>query len=83
MYFNQKLSALVADYTLGEAKLETTTYESKYLGVIIQSDLTFNTHIKQKVAGTKQQLGMIKRALHDATKNCQAACIHNPVSSAC
>ena len=57
--FNQKQSVPVADYTLGEAK---------HLEVIIQSDLKFTTHIKQKVAQAKQQLGMIKRALHDATK---------------
>ena len=34
MCFNQKPSAPVADYSLGEAKLETT-HENKYLGVII------------------------------------------------
>ena len=67
MCFNQKPCASVADYTLGEAKLETT-HESKYLGVIIQSDLKFTTHIEQKVARAKQQLSMIKRALHGATK---------------
>ena len=68
MCFNQKLSAPVADYSLGEAKLETT-HENKSLGVIIQSDLKFTTHnIKQKVALAKQQLGMIKRAFHGATK---------------
>ena len=66
MCFNQKPSAPVADYTLGETKLETM-HESKYLGVIIQSDLKFTTHIKQKVARAKQ-LGMIKRALYGATK---------------
>ena len=64
MCFNQKPSAPVADYTLGDAKLETT-HENKYLGVIIQSDLKFTTHIKQKVAQAKQQL---ERALHGATK---------------
>ena len=42
--------------------------ENKYLGVIIQSDLKFTTHIKQKVARAKQQLGIIKRALHGAIK---------------
>ena len=65
--FNQKTSTPVADYTFNEAKLETK-YASKYLGVIIQSDLNFTTYIKQKVALAKQQLGMIKQALHDATK---------------
>ena len=66
MCFNQKPSAPVAVYTLGEAKLKTT-HESKYLELIIQSDLKFITHIKQKVVRAKQ-LGMIKRALHGATK---------------
>ena len=66
MCFNQKPFAPVVDYTLGEAKLETT-HENKYLGVIIQSDLNFATHIKQKLAQAKQQLGMIKRALHGVT----------------
>ena len=42
MCFNQKQSALAADYTLGEAKFETT-HESKYLRVIIISDLKFTT----------------------------------------
>ena len=46
-----------------------TTHKNKYLGVIIQSDLKFTTHIKQKAARAKQQLDMIKRALHGATKN--------------
>ena len=68
MCFNQKPSAPVADYSLGEAKLETT-HENKYLEVIIQRDLKFTTHIKQKAARAKQQLDMIKRALHGATKN--------------
>ena len=54
-----------------------TTHENKYLGVIIQSDLKFTTHIEQKVARANQQLGMIKRALHGATKKSQAACLLN------
>ena len=35
MCFNQKPSAPVADYSLGEAKFETT-HENNYLGVIIR-----------------------------------------------
>ena len=64
-------SATVADYTVNEAKLETTN-GSKYLGVIIQSELKFTTHIKQKVPQAKQQLGKKKRALRGAT-----TCVHN------
>ena len=72
----------VADYTLNEAKLETT-HESKYLGAINSSDLEFTTNIKQQVARATQQLGMIKWALHGATKTSQAACVHNPASLTC
>ena len=77
-------SATVADYTLNEAKLETT-HGSKYLGVIIQNELKFTTHIKQKVDEAKQQLGMKKRAFHGATKNAKflVYTIYNPVSFAC
>ena len=82
MCFNQKPSAPVSDYTLCEAKLETT-HESKYLGVIIiQSDLKFTTHIKQKKVQAKQQLGMIKQGSSWRHQKSQAACVYNPVSSA-
>ena len=72
----------VADYTLNEAKLETT-HESKYLGAINSSDLEFTTNIKQQVARATQQLGMIKWALNGATKTSQAACVHIPASFTC
>ena len=70
MCFNQKPSAPVANYTLSlyVAKPETA-HESKYLGVMIQSDLKFTTHIKQKVVQAKQQRGLIKRALYGTTKS--------------
>ena len=54
MCFNQKPSAPVADYFLGEVKL-TTTHENKYLGVIIQSDLKFTTHINSLLPTSRSQ----------------------------
>ena len=68
MCFHQKSSAPVADYTINEAELKTTR-ESKYLGIIIQSGQKFTTYVKHKVARARQELGMIKWALHSATKN--------------
>ena len=61
----QNPSSPKADYLLNGAHLEVAQ-EAKYLGVIIQSDLKFNTHIQNKVSKTNRQLGMIKRALHNA-----------------
>ena len=68
MTFNQKQCAPVALYTLNNIRLNSEP-ENKYLGVIIQSDLKFNSHINAKVTKAKQQIGMVKRALHGATEN--------------
>ena len=57
--FNQKPSSSKADYLLNGAHLEVAQ-EAKYLGVIIQSDLKFNTHIQNKVSNANRQLDMIK-----------------------
>ena len=51
-----------------KAKLQTVT-ETKCLGVTIQSDLKFHMHITSKISKAKQQLGMIKRAFHEAAKD--------------
>ena len=44
------------------------TQETKYLGVIIQSDLKFTNHIYAKISKAKRQLGMIKRTLFKASE---------------
>ena len=44
-----------------------TVQETRYLGVILQSDFKFNNHIHSKNGKSKKQLGMIKRALRDAS----------------
>ena len=44
------------------------TQETKYLGVIVQSDLKFTNHIYVKISKAKRQLGMIKRTLFKASE---------------
>ena len=71
MCFNVKKSNIITfndkspppQYLLGGQAL-VSVEKAKYLGVIIQSDMRFNTHIQKKIMTAKQQLGMIKRALY-------------------
>ena len=52
-------------------KLGNTTMkkveETKYLGVILQQDLCFDSHIDSKITNARKLLGAIKFMLHDAT----------------
>ena len=68
MAFNQKQELPSPSYTLANTPLDVVQ-ETKYLGVIIQSNLKFHTHIQTKIIKAKRQLGMIKRALYDAPKD--------------
>ena len=65
MVFNQKKGAPVADYTPANTQLKKVN-ETKYLGVILQSNLKFDKRILSKTRRARQQLGMIKRVLYDA-----------------
>ena len=65
MVFNQKKGAPVADYTLANTQLKIVE-ETKYLSVVLQSNLKFDKHIQFKTRRARQQLGMIKRVLYDA-----------------
>ena len=47
MVFNQKKSAPAADYALANTQLEIVD-ETKYLGVILQSNLKFDKCIQSK-----------------------------------
>lgn len=54
-----------SDYTLGTtqlAKVDTT----KYLGVCLQANLQFDTHIAEKISKATKILGCIKHTLYDA-----------------
>jgi len=55
----------VTRYTLGEKEL-TRVDATKYLGVCIQADLKFNTHITEKMSKATKILGCIKHSLYDA-----------------
>ena len=57
----------VADYAVANTQLEIVD-ETKYLGVILQSNLKFDKLIQCKTRQARQQLGTIKRALYDATE---------------
>jgi len=59
---------VLPDYTLGGEVLKHVD-QTRYLGVTIQSNFKFNSHIDDKVSKAKQQLGMVKRALHWAPKS--------------
>ena len=52
-------------YTLGGHTLNCVQ-ETKYLGVLIQSDLKFSHHITSKINTANRVLGSIKYTLHDA-----------------
>ena len=64
MVLNQKKGAPVADYTLANTQLKIVE-ETKYLSVVLQSNLKFDKHIQFKTRRARQQLGMIKRVLYD------------------
>ena len=59
--FKQKLP--VPSYTLNGYVLEHTA-NIRYLGVMLQENLQFDSHIETKISNAKRQLGMVKRALH-------------------
>ena len=52
-------------YRLGNATLSSVN-KIKYLGVTLQSDLKFNTHIDEKLNKASKILGCIKHTLHGA-----------------
>lgn len=65
MVFNDKNNSPSAEYFLDTEQLEIVE-ETKYLGVILQSNLKFDKHIDSKARRARQQLGMIKRVLYEA-----------------
>ena len=59
LVFNPRQSSPHASYTLDDSPLQITE-ETKYLGVVNQSDLKFTNHIYVQISKAKQQLGIIK-----------------------
>ena len=64
---NTSQSSLQASYSLDGNPLQISQ-ETKYLGVVIQSNLKFINHIYTKIGKLKQQLGMIKGILFKASE---------------
>jgi len=63
MCFNDKADP--PSYHLGATPLDCVE-ETTYLGVTLQSNLKFSSHITKKITKAKQVLGMLKRGLFDA-----------------
>ncbi len=57
-----KRNPIVPEYTLHGHVLATTT-KAKYLGITIQSDLKWNTHISNITEMSNQTLGLLTRNL--------------------
>jgi len=76
MPFNDKKCHVIAfgdqtyrpDYRLGNVQMEWTE-STKYLGVIMQSNLRFDQHISLKKEKASKILGAIKHILHEAPKH--------------
>lgn len=66
MVFNGK--GTTPKYKLGSEILEHVE-QTKYLGVTIESNLKFSSHIANKINTAKWHLGLIKRGLHWAPKS--------------
>ena len=79
MLFNQTPSS---DYRLGNVLLEIVQ-QTKYLGVLLQSDLKFSNHICDKVNKANRQIGMIKRAVHNAPESAKTLSIHILMQTSC
>ena len=65
---NQRPTSPNFDYILGSESLKVVQ-KPEYLGVWLQSDLKFTTHINDKVNKANRQLGLIKRALYSAPES--------------
>ena len=79
MIFNQTLKSS-SDYRLGNVLLDIVQ-QTKYLGVLLQSDLKFSNYICNEVNKVNQQLGMIKCALHNAPESAKLlayTCLFRP-----
>ena len=68
MYHSNSLTIIpLAAYAINGVKLDSRhCIRNQIFGVVIQNDLKFNIHIRQKVGKAKWLLGMIKRVLHCA-----------------
>ena len=68
LVFNDHNSSPDANYSLGGVQLEVV-HETKYLGVLLQSDFKFGKHLNDKINKAKRQLGLITRTLFKAPES--------------
>ena len=66
LLFGETCTPTAVSYKL-ENNIIKRVEETKYLGVIFQQDLGFDSHIDSKIASARKLLGAIKFMLHDAT----------------
>ena len=66
LLFGKTCTPTAISYKLGNTTIQRVV-ETKYLGVILQQDLCFDSHIESKIASARKLLGAIKFMLHDAT----------------
>ena len=62
MKLSQSRNSIDAIYYFNSTPLTVVDY-SKYLGVILQSDLNWNKHVEQKVSKASGMLALIQRNL--------------------
>ena len=58
-------------YKVNDVALIRTT-EQKYLGVMLTSDLRWNTHIANIASKANRSLGLVKRSLHKCQQDAKA-----------
>ena len=66
LLFGETSTSTAVSYKLGNTTIKRVE-ETKYLGVILQQDLCFDSHIDSKIASARKLLGAIKFMLHDAS----------------
>ena len=66
LLFGETSTPTAVSYKLGNTTIKRVE-ETNYLGVILQQDLCFDSHIDSKIASARKLLGAIRFMLHNAT----------------
>ena len=69
-------SPLITNYKLGDSILQETKTHT-YLGVDIQHDLKWNTHINRITASASRTLGFVRRNLSSCNKETKKSRLHS------
>jgi len=68
MHITRSRNPIINSYTLHTTELETVK-TSKYLGVTLSEDLSWNTHIDQSVKKANSRLNFVRRNLRSASEH--------------